>query len=159
MTPNIKFGERILANTWDKVTSRWRVVTESGLELTANIIISGSGALHVPKTPDFAGAKTFRGETFHTAQWKTVSESAAVVSIDNDGLRTQDYEPRDKRVAIIGTGASAVQLVPSLARLGVTSLTVFQRTPAWSPPRLDYSYPGWVRAMFSWVPVTNTLHR
>ena len=73
VTPHIRFGERILVNTWDKVTSRWRVVTESGLELTANIIISGSGALHVPKTPDFAGAKTFRGETFHTAQWKTVS--------------------------------------------------------------------------------------
>ena len=82
-----------------------------------------------------------------------------MVSMDNDGLWTQDYDPRDKRVAIIGTGASAVQLVPNLARLGVTSLTVFQRTPAWSPPRLDYSYPGWVRAMFSWVPLTNTLHR
>ena len=73
MTPNVKFGERILANTWDKVTSRWRVVTESGLELTANIIISGSGALHVPKTPAFVGAETFRGEAFHTAQWKKVS--------------------------------------------------------------------------------------
>ena len=72
VTPHIRFGERILVNTWDKVTSRWRVVTESGLELTANIIISGSGALHVPKIPDFPGAETFRGEAFHTAQWLKV---------------------------------------------------------------------------------------
>lgn len=141
VTPNIRFGERIVVNTWDKVTSRWRVVTESGLQLTANIIISGSGALHVPKIPEFPGAETFRGEAFHTAQWR------------------KGYDPRGKRVAIIGTGASAVQAVPNLARLGVTSLTVFQRTPAWSPPRLDYSYPSWVRAMFSWIPLTNTIHR
>ena len=72
---------------------------------------------------------------------------------------SQGYDPRGKRVAIIGTGASAVQAVPNLARLGVSSLTVFQRTPAWSPPRLDYSYPSWVRTMFSWIPVTNTIHR
>ena len=69
------------------------------------------------------------------------------------------YDPRGKRVAIIGTGASAVQAVPSMASLGVTALTVFQRTSAWSPPRLDYKYPGWVRALFSWLPLTNTLHR
>ena len=81
VTPNIRFGERIVVNTWDKVTSRWRVVTESGLQLTANIIISGSGALHVPKIPDFPGAETFRGEAFHTAQWRKVT---AGMSVDND---------------------------------------------------------------------------
>ena len=82
VTPNIRFGERIVVNTWDKVTSRWRVVTQSGLQLTANIIISGSGALHVPKIPEFPGAETFRGEAFHTAQWRKVT---AVMSVDNDG--------------------------------------------------------------------------
>ena len=157
VTPHIRFGERILVNTWDKVTSRWRVVTESGLELTANMIISGSGALHVPKIPDIPGAETFRGEAFHTAQWHKVE---SLLSVDCDGHTwLQGYDPRGKRVAIIGTGASAVQAVPNMARMGVTSLSVFQRTPAWSPPRLDYKYPDWVRAMFSWIPLTNTLHR
>ena len=73
VTPHIRFGERIAVNTWDKETSRWRVVTQSGLELTANIIISGSGALHVPKIPVFPGAELFKGEAFHTAQWRKVA--------------------------------------------------------------------------------------
>ena len=82
------------------------------------------------------------------------------MSVDSDDHTwLQGYDPRGKRVAIIGTGASAVQAVPNMARMGVTSLSVFQRTPAWSPPRLDYKYPDWVRAMFSWIPLTNTIHR
>jgi hypothetical protein len=55
--------------------------------------------------------------------------------------------------------AYILQAVPSLAEMGVESLTVFQRTPCWSPPRLDYAYPKWVKTMFALVPLTNTLHR
>ena len=80
-------------NTWDKVTSRWRVVTESGLELTANIIISGSGALHVPKIPDFPGAETFRGEAFHTAQWHKVESLLSVDCDDDDTLGCRAMTP------------------------------------------------------------------
>ena len=83
----------------------------------------------------------FKGEAFHTAQWKP------------------DYDPTDKVVAIIGTGASAVQAVPNLSEMGVKDLTVFQRTPCWSPPRLDFEYPEWVKTMFSMIPMTNTIHR
>lgn len=105
------------------------------------MIISGSGALHVPKLPNIPGIDTFQGDAFHTALWKA------------------GYEPEGKDVAVIGTGASAVQAVPNLAKMGVKSLTVFQRTACWSPPRLDYEYSGWVKQMFYWIPFTNILHR
>ena len=92
VTSNIRFGERISCNTWDADTNTWRVETEAGLQLRANIIVSGSGALHVPKLPQFPGMDTFKGDAFHTALWK------------------KDYEPKGKKVAVIGTGASAVQV-------------------------------------------------
>ena len=92
VTSNIRFGERISCNTWDAETNTWRVETEAGLQLRANIIVSGSGALHVPKLPQFPGMDKFQGDAFHTALWK------------------KDYEPKGKRVAVIGTGASAVQV-------------------------------------------------
>ena len=64
-----------------------------------------------------------------------------------------------KRVGVVGTGASAVQAVPALAAQGVSSLTVFQRTPCWSPPRLDFPFPAALKRLFAVVPFTNTLFR
>ena len=67
---HIKFNEKVLQNSWDSEINQWRVRTESGQELLANVIIAGSGALHVPKMPDFAGMESFQGQSFHTAQWR-----------------------------------------------------------------------------------------
>lgn len=64
-----------------------------------------------------------------------------------------------KRVGVVGTGASAVQAVPALAAQEVSSLTVFQRTPCWSPPRLDFTFPPAVRRLFALLPFTNTMFR
>lgn len=138
---HIKFSQKVVSNTWDPKTSQWRVKTESGLEFLANVIVTGSGALHVPKMPDFPGMEKFEGESFHTARWRA------------------GYQAGGKRVGVVGTGASAVQAVPALAASQVTSLTVFQRTPCWCPPRLDYQYPGSVKTIFALLPFTNTLHR
>jgi len=139
--PNIKFGMRVKQNTWNKETNKWTVETSSGEIFTGNVLVSGCGGLHVPKLPNFKGMEEFEGEAFHTAQWKP------------------DYDPTNKKVGIIGTGASAVQTVPNMAEMGVKSITVFQRTPCWSPPRLDYEYPDIVKLLFAYIPLTNILHR
>jgi len=139
--PHIKFSQRVKQNTWDKETNKWTVETVSGEKYIGNVIISGCGGLHVPKYPEFSGIEDFKGEAFHTARWKP------------------NYDPTDKAVAIIGTGASAVQAVPTLAETKVKRLTVFQRTPCWSPPRLDFEYPNWIKTMFAMIPLTNTIHR
>ena len=67
---HIKFNEKVLQNSWDSEINQWRVRTESGQELLANVIIAGSGALHVPKLPDFPGMESFQGQSFHTAHWR-----------------------------------------------------------------------------------------
>jgi len=139
--PNIKFSQRIKLNIWNKETNKWTVETEGGVKYIGNVIISGCGGLHVPKYPKFPGMDDFKGDAFHTAKW------------------IPDFDPKDKTVAIIGTGASAVQAVPNLSEMGVKSLTVFQRTPCWSPPRLDFEYPEWIKTMFALIPMTNTIHR
>ena len=138
---HIKFNEKVLQNSWDSEINQWRVRTESGQELLANVIIAGSGALHVPKMPDFPGMESFQGQSFHTALWR------------------KDFDPRGERVGVVGTGASAVQAVPALAAQGVARLTVFQRTPCWAPPRMDFRFPEVVKRLFALLPLTNTLFR
>lgn len=139
--PHIQFGKRVSRATWDKTTNTWTVECTDSSTYTGNILVSCCGGLHVPKMPTFPGMDKFKGEAFHTALWKA------------------DFETKGKRVAVIGTGASAVQAVPNLVELGVESLTVFQRTPCWSPPRLDFQYPEVIKSMFALVPFTNTIYR
>jgi len=139
--PRIQYGKRVSAATWDKAACLWRVEATDGTVATANVLISGAGALHVPRFPEYKGMDTFKGEAFHTAEWKT------------------DFDPRNKRIAVLGTGASAVQAVPNLAEMGVKEMSVFQRTPCWSPPRFDFVYPEYIKTMFTLFPFTNTLYR
>ncbi len=94
----IRFGQKVSRAHWDDSEYRWHVFTESGDEYVAQFLISGAGALHIPRTPDIDGMDEFRGAAFHSAQWDH--------SVDLTG----------KRVAVIGTGASAIQIVPELVR-------------------------------------------
>ena len=121
--PNIKFNTKVKTCLWNEKTKTYTVTTHSGEEIVANFVISGGGALHTPSIPKFEGTEKFKGPTFHTAQWP------------------EGTDVKNKRVAIIGTGASAVQVVPNIAD-DVKSLHVFQRTPAWVPPRFDGPYRG-----------------
>jgi len=139
--PHIEFNKRVISSTWDKDTALWTVLTEDGAKYNANVFVAGSGGLHVPRLPKYQGMEEFQGESFHTALWH------------------KNFDPRNKRVAVIGTGASAVQTVPNLSELGVKEMKVFQRTPCWAPPRLDYQYPEFVKKMFAMVPFTNMIHR
>ena len=103
-------------------TDLWRVQTDPGGEVTARFLINASGVLTVPKLPDIDGVDSFAGITMHTARWD----------------HSQDLT--GKRVAIIGTGASAVQVIPEIAPI-VEQLTVFQRTPIWCFPKFDVPLP------------------
>jgi 4-hydroxyacetophenone monooxygenase len=120
---NVRFHTEVLAATWSEGDKRWtvRVRTPEGVEenLEANALISAVGQLNRPNFPDIAGRESFVGPTFHSAAWN------------------HDLDLTGKRVAVIGTGASAVQFIPEIAP-EVGELLVFQRTPPWFGPTPDY---------------------
>ena len=113
---DIRFSTRVTAATYDEATACWQVQTDDGQRARARFLITAIGVLSAPYIPDFAGRDSFEGESFHTAQWPK--------------------EGRDfsgKRVAVIGTGATAVQLITEVAKQ-VGQLTVFQRTANYCAP-------------------------
>ena len=106
---------------WDAARQRWRITTDRGDAMWARFLVMGNGPLHRPKLPGIPGIETFGGHTFHTSRWD-YDYTGGDSNGDLVGLR-------DKRVAIIGTGATAVQVVPHVAE-AATQLYVFQRTPS-----------------------------
>ncbi|HZE33177.1 MAG TPA: NAD(P)/FAD-dependent oxidoreductase [Actinoallomurus sp.] len=140
LTSHIRFGSTVDALEWDDEARHWRVVLADGMVLTPKAVVSGMGALHVPSLPSIPGAERFAGAMFHSARWD----------------RTCDLS--GKRVAVIGTGASAIQFVPEIAE-DVTSLRVFQRTPPWIQPKPDFALPAWARGVFRYVPGAQRIFR
>ncbi|MFD3510190.1 flavin-containing monooxygenase [Nocardia sp. NPDC058666] len=122
LRPRIRFSTTVISADFDEPADRWVLRTEDGSDLSARFVISATGVLTRPKLPDIPGVETFAGATMHTSRWD----------------HRQDL--RGKRVAIIGTGASAVQVIPEIADQ-VEHLTVFQRTPIWCLPRPDAPLP------------------
>lgn len=110
-------GCGLLGAQWDEGRCLWTVETERGT-LTARILVAATGTLSTPKLPDVPGLESFTGHTFHSATWD------------------HDYDLSGKNVAVVGTGASAIQFVPEIAPK-TAQLHVFQRTPAWVIPRAD----------------------
>lgn len=136
VTGHIRYAEPVESAAWDETTSRWQLTTSKG-SCTADHLVAATGALADPRMPDLPGLDAFDGPVFHSARWDH--------SVDLAG----------KRVAVLGTGASAVQFVPAIQPL-VRHLTVFQRTPGWVVPREDRPWSPRARAMFRRVPA---LHR
>jgi len=116
------FHTEVKALHWDEARSAWVVETNRGDAFTTRFIGMGTGPLHVPKLPGIPGITAFKGHSFHTSRW-----DYAYTGGDPSGARMEKLA--DKRVAIIGTGATAVQCVPHLAR-ACKQLLVFQRTPS-----------------------------
>lgn len=133
LAPHIRYGRAVERMEWDDSAGRWRIATAVGEVYTARAIVSGIGALHVPFIPDIPGAERFAGTVFHSAQWDTSCGLSA------------------KRVAVLGTGASAIQFIPEIAKRA-GQVHVFQRTPPWIHPRPDFEIPPAVRAMFAAAP-------
>lgn len=118
VTAHIRFGARVVRSVFDDARDRWVTTLEGGGELTSRFLIAATGILSQPKLPDSPGLDSFAGTMFHTAHWR------------------HDHDLTGERVAVIGTGASAVQFVPEIAR-HVSALLVFQRTPIWVSPKFD----------------------
>ncbi|MEU8243010.1 NAD(P)/FAD-dependent oxidoreductase [Actinoplanes missouriensis] len=118
VTELIRFGTEVTAAEWDG--SRWLISTTGGA-LKADVLVPAVGQLSRPSVPSLPGAETFRGVAVHTAHW------------------TPDVPVEGQRIAVIGTGASAIQLVPAIAGRAA-HIDVFQRTPPWTLPKPDRRY-------------------
>jgi cation diffusion facilitator CzcD-associated flavoprotein CzcO len=124
---------RVTACRFSDVDCRWTVETEAGDTYEADAVVIATGQLHQPTQPRLPGTEDFAGHTFHSARWD------------------HQYPLAGKRVAVVGTGASAVQFVPEIAK-EVAKLSVFQRSGNWFLPRKNLPYPRWVRAAIQHVP-------
>ncbi|MFF0491677.1 flavin-containing monooxygenase [Nocardia sp. NPDC003482] len=133
------FDTEMTSARWNEADARWEVQTSRGA-FTTDILISAIGALCEPNLPDIKGINTFEGQIFHSARWD------------------HDAELRGKRVAVIGTGASAIQIVPAIAP-EVAHLDVYQRTAPWLLPRLDRPYTLPERLAFKHIPGVQRLSR
>ncbi|TMR99386.1 flavin-containing monooxygenase [Nonomuraea basaltis] len=119
---NALFHTEVRQLEWDAARSRWHLYTDRGDHFTAQFVTMGVGPLHVPKLPGIPGIQSFRGHSFHTSRWDYAYTGGDPSGAPMDRLA-------DRRVAVIGTGATAVQCVPHLAR-ACKELYVFQRTPS-----------------------------
>lgn len=138
--PYLQFGATVQSLKFDDTTGLWRAHFTDGTQATAHHVINGGGALQQPLIPDFPGAEEFTGAQMHTAVWDH--------SVDFSG----------KRVAVIGSAASAVQVVPELARVA-NHVSVFQRTPNYIAPRNDFAYSALKKKLFSAMPWWNRFYR
>jgi cation diffusion facilitator CzcD-associated flavoprotein CzcO len=135
LAPNIRLNTRFCEAVWDETTVEWLATTQDGLRIRAHVLVSGMGALHVPRYPEIKGIERFKGPAFHSANWDH--------SVQLEG----------KNVAVVGTGASAIQFVPQIApRVG--KLHLFQRTPPWIVPRLDFAFSEKWKRRFRNIPLT-----
>jgi cation diffusion facilitator CzcD-associated flavoprotein CzcO len=128
----VRLGHEVLGARWDPAANRWLLDTAHG-PFSADVLISANGVLAEPAMPDLPGLADFGGRVFHSARWDPRANLAR------------------QRVGVVGTGASAVQIVPAIAPQ-VASLSVFQRTPAWILPHTDRPITSWERTVYRRVP-------
>ncbi|AYF77970.1 NAD(P)/FAD-dependent oxidoreductase [Nocardia yunnanensis] len=124
----IRLNTAVAAADWDERHNVWRVELVGGDILVARYVIGAIGALEVPSLPDIPGFDSYGGKIVHTARWD------------------HDFDYAGKRIAVIGTGATALQLIPEMADIA-RNLTVFQRTPIWVAPKPDFPIPPAVRSV------------
>ena len=136
----IRFGFEVAVLEWSHIDCCWIITSTAGETIQASAVISASGFLSQPSTPDIPGLDDFEGEVFHSASWR------------------HDVPLEGRNVGVIGTGASAIQLVPAIAP-SVEHLDVFQRTPPWVLPRDDQPAPAWRRRLYRMIPFLQRLHR
>jgi cation diffusion facilitator CzcD-associated flavoprotein CzcO len=130
---HMRFNTVVEGARWDEEAKLWRVALAGGDTLTTRYLITATGFLSQPHMPDIPGITEFDGKVIHTTDWD------------------DDYDPAGRRVAIIGTGATAVQLIPELAETAA-ELTVYQRTAIWVVPKVDLRFGERARKLFARVP-------
>lgn len=140
ITGHIRYNSRVSGAEWDAGANRWHIRTEGGDRYTAQVVVSGIGGLSRPSIPALKGLDKFKGKAFHSQQWD------------------HDYDLTDKRVAVIGTGASAIQFVPQIAPQ-VAKLHLFQRTPPWIVPKPDRAITWAEKQLFKRLPAAQLAAR
>ena len=133
---HIRLSTEVAQADFDEASGRWRIGRVGGEEIEADVLVTATGQLSRPSYPRIAGLDTFEGEMFHSARWN------------------HDYDLAGRRVAAIGTGASAIQYIPEIAPL-VDRLDVYQRTPNWTISKPDRPYRPREKALFRrfpWIP-------
>jgi cation diffusion facilitator CzcD-associated flavoprotein CzcO len=128
----VRFGCKVEVARWDDQAKHWQLETSAG-PITTDVLIAAHGFLSEPSIPHFEGIDTFAGEVMHSAQWDP------------------SYDVSGRRVAVIGTGASAVQIVPEVHEQAA-ALSVFQRTAAWILPHRGRTIRPWEHALYRRVP-------
>jgi len=136
VTPNAKVTDC----SWDDSAGYWRITTNAGTTTTAASVVIATGQLHQPMSPNVPGLDSFSGTLFHSAEWN------------------HDVDLTGKRVAVIGTGASAVQFIPEIAK-DVGHMDVFQRTGNWFMPRRNRFYPKPVALAIKYIPGLQSFRR
>lgn len=133
LRPHLTFNTTLTRGYWDEEESRWHGFSTDGQEYVAQFMVSAIGALHIPSIPNLEGIEDFQGVAFHSAQWN------------------HDYDLTGKKVAVIGTGASAIQFVPQIVDK-VGSMQLYQRTAPWVLPRENVEFPTALKNAFERVP-------
>ncbi len=137
--PRFRFGTDVQDARWDDDAAVWRVRTSAGT-VAADVLVSAAGALSEPHLPDIAGIGSFRGEVLHSSRWD------------------HDLDLAGRRVAVVGTGASAIQIVPAVAP-GAAHVDVYQRTPPYVLPRRERAYSDLEHRVFERVPLVQRAYR
>ena len=140
LAPHLRLNTRFQEAAWDESESVWNITASDGVRIRARVLVSGMGALHVPHYPELPGLEHFSGHAFHSSAW-------------DYGVNLED-----KNVGVVGTGASAIQFVPQIApRVG--KLYLFQRTPPWIVPRMDFAISEKWKHRFRRIPLTRWAFR
>ena len=137
---HIRFNVTVEGARWDDDAQLWRVALAGGDTLSTRYLITATGFLSQPYTPDIPGITEFDGTVIHTTEWD------------------DRFDPVGRRIGIIGTGATAVQLIPELAT-AAAELTVYQRTAIWVVPKIDYRFGPRAKRLFSRIPLTQRVVR
>jgi cation diffusion facilitator CzcD-associated flavoprotein CzcO len=140
LEPNLRFGVEVARADFDEAAGIWRVTTGDGEEIEADLLVTATGQLSLPATTRIAGTKRFQGPIFHSARWD------------------HDVELEGKRVAVIGTGASTIQIVPAIAER-VSQLDVYQRSAPYVIEKRDRAFRGWEKRLFRHFPPARLYQR
>ena len=139
LTPHLRLNTRVTDLVWEESTSTYTLSTADGDSHEFDVVISALGLLSVPRYPEWPGLETFAGPCFHTSRW-------------------EEHDLTGKSVAVVGTGSTAVQIIPSIAPIA-GQVHVFQREPGWIEPKNEREYTERERWMFRNVPLVQRLHR
>ena len=140
LASHLRCSTRIVRAEWDEEHARWQLTTDGGTIHRADVLVAATGQLRLPRYPDLPGRGDFRGTQFHSAEWN------------------HDHDLSGERVAVIGTGASAIQFVPEIVDR-VSRLTVFQRSAPWVLPKPDRAFTEHEKERFRRHPLLMRAYR